>query len=1051
MSDCVKKRSNKAFDAIIRCKDASVTRVISDPVFRSRLKSANKLLIDYLNSDKIITEICDWLLSEKYLYQRNYKSYAQSMIKIFCDCPDSVLLIFSQNSILIEHLQNFCKFENPRFCMKYGFFVQLMDILINGTRGSFIRHFDDLAMILSRSLNVISIRYLFGTLSTNFPQAFGFNKKVVIQLLNNLNDENKDQTMLLLGKLVKDKSTFFAFDNSKVIFSLLEIATSQIQSEFVIIQSLQIVDCVKKSSIIVEKIDLILKYFASKIDFDFLPINKSTALILKIFKIFVPSLVLSMINNPTHMFMHEGILSTIENASDKILIPFIEENNIPTKIMWAMNVAKSNGFLTKFASILESKKELSKSLQTPEWNNFVNNCLENRLNILNRQVSDKFVQRRKSRTQQKKQAQAQALSKQNKPPKTVDNNKASNSENNKSSVDNNTINNNGTETKGINVEESKNPDQESNPQTPLQEQNGKEIEVEIEKDNAIEITLKTKKKENVVNLNENGFTIEQKEKKLIDENPILESKEKPNKTETNNKSINTEFLNIDKDQSKEKQTSEKLNVNENEDSPIVFEADFEDFESLDDLNNLDGQPQYSSDQVQNEIDITLENETKPVASYSKLKFLKSDFIENIISQNSSKLNENKEDTNPCIENKENNDQNEIFFFESIRNDSKTETENKENTVFLESNENVNIKETEISQVLIFLNENEEKEKKNENEIEIIIFLKENKENEIGNDKSNEDPIFLIPLPANPDEKLLNEDDIKCKSSKITPRSPSNKLKRSPIKARPKSVKYEPSTPSNDHYRISLLKKKFSKNQESDASKSNKENSHDFVSKPRPKSEKVFRYRPNLSNSFSDFGLKDIGASGSDSPDSKMSVDNDNNSIPHENTKDSNNEKEASKIQQTASNINIKKNLSLMESHQGNHEVIQTKRKNANQIPKKSRILRVLDIGDDFSSSSDDDEDYFVHTKNANAMAITRKGYYRHSIFGPVFVPNLIEESSSSDSDDEEFEFKFAPVPQRMLRRNAVRIVTQFDMSPTKDYNKMKFCFEDVPDNILPQL
>ena len=83
-----------------------------------------------------------------------------------------------------------------------------------------------------------------------------------------------------------------------------------------------------------------------------------------------------MVTNPTHMFMHAGILMSIEQVSDDVLIPFIEENNIPVKLMWAMNVAKSNGYLTKFAILLDSKKELSESLQTPEWTKFANEQLK---------------------------------------------------------------------------------------------------------------------------------------------------------------------------------------------------------------------------------------------------------------------------------------------------------------------------------------------------------------------------------------------------------------------------------------------------------------------------------------------------------------------------------------------------------------------------------------------------------------------------------------------------------------------------------------------------
>ena len=101
-----------------------------------------------------------------------------------------------------------------------------------------------------------------------------------------------------------------------------------------------------------------------------------------------------MVSNPTNTLMNMNILSSIMDIPDDVLITFIENNNIPTKLIWATSFAKSNGYLTKFAVLLNSKQHLSSSLQTPEWIKYINNVIKPRISKLESPFPEEVLNRK---------------------------------------------------------------------------------------------------------------------------------------------------------------------------------------------------------------------------------------------------------------------------------------------------------------------------------------------------------------------------------------------------------------------------------------------------------------------------------------------------------------------------------------------------------------------------------------------------------------------------------------------------------------------------------
>lgn len=387
----------KALEHNLGDNKISIIEMISKQSFRSSLKSSIRSLSESLLQKQTINELCDWILTDEFINQPNFKTTAQTILRIFKESPDQIQTSFAQNETLIFRLSEFSKSQKPQEALSYAFFSQIIELFSNITKGSFLTNFKRFPFTLARKLDIISIRNLFSILASTYPTQFSFSCSAILFILHNLTDNNKNQAMLLFLRLVRSKSTFPSFDHSKVVNALLEIATSRGHDELISTQAFQIVEYIQQNTSNPDNLEDLLQRFSQTFDISTLPINYGTGIALRLLKTFVPSFVMSMVTNPTHMFMHEGILKSIENVSDDILIPFIENNNIPVKIIWAMNVAKSNGFLTKFAILLNSKAELSKSLQTPEWTKFASEQLQSRIDLLNLPMPTNIQKKKKGK------------------------------------------------------------------------------------------------------------------------------------------------------------------------------------------------------------------------------------------------------------------------------------------------------------------------------------------------------------------------------------------------------------------------------------------------------------------------------------------------------------------------------------------------------------------------------------------------------------------------------------------------------------------------------
>lgn len=949
MNDCVKKKSNKAFNAIISNKNTTIVTVIKEPFFRSKLKSPNKILIEYLNDDKTIDQICDWVLTEEYTKEKNYKLISQLIIRIFKEAPDKILASFATNQRLISRLQQFSKFEKKYFLIGFGHFQQIIELLALATRGAFLQNFKDFPYTLMTCIDIVSIRYLFISLATNYTQSFGFSKDVVLKMLQSMNDSNKNQIIFLFSKLSKEKTTYFAFDHSKVIYTLFELVISPSQSEFVITQALQIIEYVKKSTIIKEKIEIIMKYFEPKIDFDNLPINFSTSIILKLFNNkFVPSLILLMINNPTHMFLHEGIMASIKSASDEVLIDFVEKNNVSVKLIWAMNVAKSNGFLTKFAVILNEKRHLSPCLQTPEWNKFVSNVLNKRLLILSGQFSSQFVNDEINQTNSgHKKSQKKASSSQSKKSQQ----QQANDKNKNKIEDKSDIVKNDEKTDLIKKESKKKKEK---------------IKTDEQKEGKEDNQDKSKKEKNQ-NENENNKSKNKSKNKNRNRNEVIFSNKENAERMANN--IENTNENSNKEDSKEDICPQSDQNNDKNEAPIP----------QDDLNQTKADEKYgheSNDTTSNDnnntnnsnetiSEIKEDSVTETTNNNSLPKILDSVLIKNLIMK---RMNQNENE-------------------QSNQTDSNNNSGKKENVSHIcDSDQHSHNSDNESDQI----NDN-----KSENNIKGNPNNAEDSKEISKRDKENLNTSNLmkgeIKSPSKNDKKSKldidgNTDASKNNVSKIK----NEQLTKTPVKQSQSPFNFEPSTRSNDHCRIALIKRKLHRNNEQS---------------PQPKSPKEEKSKErSYSVNWSPSSIQPNINSKSDDSNANE------NMIRYKKRRFKNARRNYSDLNDSydeLSNSEIHKiNFSNDDNHDDGH------------IDNKNK--KIIDLGDDFSSSSDEENTSINNINNNLMIGPSSSSHIVHSIFGPVYYSNdrIDENDSSSDSSDNEFEFKFGPNPQRFMRKSS---------------------------------
>ena len=362
--------------------NCSFVRAISEPEFRTALRRAQLWMTDFISSKAVMEEIFDYLLTDEHVNDKGYVLRCLNIIKFLHEFPDYVTEYYSRSEFVIERLRGFVSKRWGQGNILCGFFQQLMEFYVNVSHGAFLSNFKKLPVLLSYNLHMLSFRILFTSLAANYPDEFGFSSAVIRFLLNNLSTLDREQVMICLFKLSKVKNLVQYFADPKVILCFLQIANSSEVTDFVSTLSFQVIDNIISSCSDRDVIDDVVQKYAEHVELMTRPINYGTCVAMKIFKKFVPSLVLAFLNNPAHMFLGPGVLASIEAVDDENLTRLIEDNNLVTKLIWAMNVAKSNGHLTKFAVFLDSKKHISETLQTPEWQRFVADVVDKREEIL---------------------------------------------------------------------------------------------------------------------------------------------------------------------------------------------------------------------------------------------------------------------------------------------------------------------------------------------------------------------------------------------------------------------------------------------------------------------------------------------------------------------------------------------------------------------------------------------------------------------------------------------------------------------------------------------
>ena len=146
----------KALEHNLGDNKISIIEMISKQSFRSSLKSSIRSLSESLLQKQTINELCDWILTDEFINQPNFKTTAQTILRIFKESPDQIQTSFAQNETLIFRLSEFSKSQKPQEALSYAFFSQIIELFSNITKGSFLTNFKRFPFTLARKLDIIS-------------------------------------------------------------------------------------------------------------------------------------------------------------------------------------------------------------------------------------------------------------------------------------------------------------------------------------------------------------------------------------------------------------------------------------------------------------------------------------------------------------------------------------------------------------------------------------------------------------------------------------------------------------------------------------------------------------------------------------------------------------------------------------------------------------------------------------------------------------------------------------------------------------------------------
>lgn len=355
--------------------DTPLDVVLLNPDFYRSVKSEVSILYQYFRHGNVLAEMLAWALTPQYKDEEMYRKKAYSAVVALTMEARKIQDPLHDSHVFYEVVQrcidtNF--FGDPQIA---GHFQQILLSSVKYTNGAVLRRFPNLIEKLIENMDMTSMKELLLQLLTKYRGAFTDDEYNGVA--ENLASATKtDHGYFVVGTILDilqhgDKSNIETFQRDRVIRALLESVTMNGKRRHERMLQAQLFDVIEKISKDSASASVIISEFQEQFRFDPDNVTCATVAALRVFKQALMPLLPHFFDDPGITELNQLIMERIEELPAYTLKEAIETHSLAQRVMDVWDTHLVNGHITEMALFLDSQRDVSPTLQTPQWKMFV--------------------------------------------------------------------------------------------------------------------------------------------------------------------------------------------------------------------------------------------------------------------------------------------------------------------------------------------------------------------------------------------------------------------------------------------------------------------------------------------------------------------------------------------------------------------------------------------------------------------------------------------------------------------------------------------------------
>ena len=370
-----KNMQNELTKLVTEHPDTPLEEVLSHRYFLKTVKWDSIALFEYLKRPEVSAELLKLALSHDYKDKHNYTELADAAVMVLAWDARPLQFELEGSDLLYDMLKkcidsNF--YSDPKIA---GYFGRIFLCYVKFTSCGILEKFPGLIPKIIEHVDILSLNMLLAELLNKYREAFDDAEfeGYIRQLAAATNTDNGYFVVSVIREILNGNkaAVIEILETDQVMRTLLESATSEKEKPF--FQMFQVdlyglIETVTKNCVAAS---FIVNDYQDRVKYD--PKNVTPGMIaaLRVFKNGVEDLFPLFFEDPPITMLNQAIMDVLDDMPKHAVKAVIESQCLAQRVMDVWDTDRMNGNVTELALFLDGKKDLSATLQTPAWKEFM--------------------------------------------------------------------------------------------------------------------------------------------------------------------------------------------------------------------------------------------------------------------------------------------------------------------------------------------------------------------------------------------------------------------------------------------------------------------------------------------------------------------------------------------------------------------------------------------------------------------------------------------------------------------------------------------------------